>query len=208
MGWTARRWRPFTLFLGLDIDLTARGFGRFNVWSYPDEDLDAALSRSQADHRYDDPFFFLATPSLYADPGVLAPPGSTTVQINVVSDFDHFTTAASEGRHDAERDRVTEEILGAVERRLLPDLRAHCVVQEAWSPVDLATHVGLERGGMYGARLDFPNRVLHRVSPRTPFQNLFLTGATAGGPGLPGVVGASERLVERLLGGPGAGASF
>jgi len=66
--------------------------------------------------------------------------------------------------------------------------------------VDLAAHVGLERGGVYGARLDLQNRVLHRVSRRTPFKNLYLTGATAGAPGLQGVVGASMRLVERLLG--------
>lgn len=190
----------FTIFLGLDVDLAAQGFGRFNVWSYPSEDLDAAIARTTVAHQYDDPFFFLATPSLYADPGVLAPPGGTTVQINVASDFDWFATAAREGRHADETARVADEILAAVERRVLPDLRRHRVVQVAWSPVDLAAHVGLERGGMYGARLDFPNRVLHRISPRTPFRNLFLTGATAGGPGLQGVVGASMRLVERLLG--------
>jgi len=189
----------FTIFLGLDVDLATQGFGRFNVWSYPDEDLDAAIERTTLGHRYDDPFFFLATPSLYADPGVLAPPGGTTVQINVVSDFDWFAAAAREGRHEQETARVGGEILSAVERRLLPDLRRHCVVQEMWSPVDLSARVGLERGGMYGARLDVLNRVLHRVSRRTPFRNLYLTGATAGGPGLQGVVAASTRLVERLL---------
>lgn len=52
---------------------------------------------------------------------------------------------------------------------------------------------------IYGARLDFTNRVLRQVSQRTPFDNLSLTGATAGGPGLQGVVGASLRLVERRL---------
>ena len=189
----------FTIFLGLDVDLATQGFGRFNVWSYPSEDLDAAIDRTIVGHRYDDPFFFLSTPSLYADPGVLAPAGGTTVQINVASDFDWFATAAREGRHERETARVAEEILSAVERRLLPDLRRHRVVQIAWSPVDLAAHVGLERGGMYGARLDFQNRVLHRVSSRTPFENLYLTGATAGGPGLQGVVGASMRLIEGIL---------
>jgi phytoene dehydrogenase-like protein len=190
----------FTIFLGLDIDLAMRGFGRFNVWSYPDEDLDAAIERTTLGRCYDDPFFFLSTPSLYAEPGALAPPGNTTVQINVASDFDWFATAAREGRHARETTRIAEEIVTAVERRLVPGLRQHRVVQEAWSPLDLAARVGLERGGMYGARLDFANRVLHRVSPRTPFENLSLTGATAGSPGLQGVVGTSIRLVERLLG--------
>ena len=111
-------------------------------------------------------FFFLSTPSLYADSGVLVPAGSTTVQINVASDFEWFATAAREGRHAHETARIAEEILAAVERRLLADLRRYSVAQEVWSPVDLAAHVGLERGGMYGARLDFPNRVLHRVSQR------------------------------------------
>lgn len=190
----------FTIFLGLDIDLATQGFGGFNVWSYPEEGLDAAIENTTLGHRYDDPFFFLSTPSLNTEPGILAPSGSTTVQINVASDFDWFATAAREGRHERETARIAEEIVAAVERRLLPELRQHRVVQEAWSPVDLAARVGLERGGMYGARLDFANRVLHRVSPRTPFENLSLTGATAGGPGLQGVVGASLRLVERLLG--------
>jgi all-trans-retinol 13,14-reductase len=192
----------FTLFLGLDLDLATKGFGRFNVWSYPDEDLDASLDRTRVHHAYDDPFCFLATPSLYANPGVLAPAGHTTLQINVVSDFEAFATAFREGRHAEERARVAEAILAAVERRLVPGLRAHTVVREAWSPLDLATKVGLERGGMYGARLDFHNRVLHRVSPRTGFENLFLTGATAGGAGMQGVVGASTALVEKLLATP------
>jgi phytoene dehydrogenase-like protein len=191
----------FSIFLGLDIDLASCGFGRFNVWSYPDEDLDTAIERTTTDHRYDDPFFFLSTPSLYADPGVLAPPGGTTVQINVPSDFDYFAAIPDQRRHAQERTRVAEEVLAAVERRLFPDLRRHRVVQEVWSPVDLAAHVGLERGGMYGAQLDFQNRVLRRVPQRTAFTNLFLTGATAGGPGLQGVVGASMRLVDRLLAG-------
>jgi all-trans-retinol 13,14-reductase len=192
-------WSVFTIFLGVDVDLAARGFGRFNVWSYPDENLDAATDRTTVGHDYGDPSFFLSTPSLYADPGALAPIGQTTVQINVLSDFDWFATAMQEGRHETEATRIGDEILTAVERRLLPDLRRHCIVQEVWSPVDLAARVGLERGGIYGARLDLQNRVVHRVSRTTPFQNLYLTGATAGAPGLQGVVGASVRLVERLL---------
>jgi len=189
----------YTIFLGLDVDLAQHGFGRSNIWHYPSEDLDAALARTMKEHHYDDPFFFLSTPSLYADPGVLAPHGCTTVQINVGSDFEYFVEAERKGTYASEKARVTAEILAAVERRLIPDLREHSVVQEAWTPVDLARNVGLPRGGMYGARLDFENRVLRRVSQRTAFENLFLTGATAGGPGLQGVVAASTRLVESLL---------
>ncbi len=189
----------FTIFLGLDIDLDQRGFGRSNIWHYPGDDLDAVLARTMKEHCYEDPFFFLSTPSLYADPGVLAPIGRTTVQINVGSDFDYFAAAERQGTHASEKARVTAEILRAVERRLIPDLTQHCAVQEAWSPVDLARNVGLPRGGMYGARLDFENRILRHVSQRTAFKNLFLTGATAGGPGLQGVVAASTRLVESLL---------
>lgn len=189
----------FTVFLGLDIDLADHGFDRSNHWNFPEVDLDAAINRSMIEHDYADPFYFLSTPSLNADPGVLAPPGCTTVQINVGSDFDYFQAASDNGTHECEKIRITQEILAAVERRSLPGLSRHCVVQEAWSPVDLARHTGLARGGMYGARLDFVNRVVHRVSQRSDFENLFLTGATAGGPGLQGVVAASTRLVQRLL---------
>ncbi len=189
----------FTVFLGLDIDLATHGFGRSNVWCFPDEDIDAAVERGTREHRYEDPFFFLSTPSIYTDPGVLAPVGCTTVQINVASDFDYFDAAVQQGTHAIEKARVTGEILRAVERRMIPELTKHCVVQDAWTPVDLAQRVGLVRGGMYGARLDFQNRVMRRVSQRTAYKNLSLTGATAGGPGLQGVVAASMRLVERLL---------
>ena len=189
----------FTIFLGLDIDLAQYGFGRCNVWHYPDEDIDSALQRTMQEHVYDDPFFFLATPSLYADPGVLAPNGCTTVQVNVASDFEHFDSMVQQGTHSIEKKRVTGAILDAVERRLIPNLKRHIVVSEAWSPVDLADRVGLVRGGMYGARLDLQNRILRRVSQRTALSNLFLSGATAGGPGMQGVVAASTRLVEKLL---------
>ncbi len=189
----------FTVFLGLDIDLGAHGFGRFNVWDFPDVDLDAVIDRTMNGHSYEDPFFFLSTPSLYADPGVLAPPGCTTVQIDVASSYDYFEEAEQRGAHDSERQRVTEEIVRAVQRRRVPGLAGHIVVREAWSPLDLSRRTGLARGGMYGARLDFINRVIRRVPQRTDYANLFLTGATAGGPGLQGVVSASTRLVEKLL---------
>ncbi len=189
----------FTVFLGLDIDLGEKGFGRFNVWHFPSVDLDAAIANAVNEHCYDDPFFFFSTPSLYADPGVLAPPGCTTVQINVASSFDYFEEAMRQGTHASEKERVTTEILRAVERQLIPYLTKHCVVRESWSPVDLASRTGLARGGMYGARLDFTNRILRRVWPQTEFENLFLTGATAGGPGLQGVVAAGTKLVDDLL---------
>jgi all-trans-retinol 13,14-reductase len=198
----------FTVFLGVDLDLAAQGFGRSNVWSYPDYNLDAVLDRTLIDHSYADPFFFLSTPSLYADPGVLAPPGSTTMQVNVASSYDFFAEAAARGAHDREKERVTAEILAAVERRLVPNLTRHIRVLEAWSPIDLAERTGLVRGGMYGARLDFLNRVIHRVPTTTACSNLFLTGATAGGPGLAGVVTAGTRLAESLLAAePAAGES-
>ncbi len=191
----------FTLLLGLDTDLRAQGFGGFNVWSYPEEDIDEVIRRTQDGHDYGDPFFFFCTPSLHTEPGTLAPPGCTTVQINVASNFDYFDSCVQDGTHSAARQRAADDILAAVERRLVPNLRRHVLVQEAWSPVDLADRTGLVRGGMYGARLDFRNRVLRRVSPRTPYRNLFLTGATAGGPGLQGVVSAGSRLAEELLAG-------
>lgn len=201
-GATVPQYEPstscFTIFLGVDIDLSQQGFGRSNVWNYPSEDLDEAIGRTVDGHLYDDPFFFLSTPSLVADPGVLAPAGGTTIQINVASSFDFFETAENEGRHEAEKERVAAEILRAVERRLIPGLTQHIVVREVWSPLDLARRTGLPRGGMYGARLDFMNRVVRRVAQQTDFENLFLTGATAGGPGLQGVVAASLRLVDSL----------
>jgi all-trans-retinol 13,14-reductase len=88
----------FTVFLGVDVDLSTLGFGRSNVWHFPSEDLNAAITQANTTHRYDDPFFFCATPSLNADPGVLAPPGCTTVQINVSCDFDFFEQAVQQAR--------------------------------------------------------------------------------------------------------------
>lgn len=189
----------FTLFAGLDVDLREQGFGRSNVWSYPGTDLDEAIDRPFLEHDYRDPFFFLSTPSLYADDGVLAPKGCTTVQVDVGSSHEWFEDAQRRGVHDEVRSRVADEILAAVERRVLPGLRRHAVFVEAWSPVDLERHTGLPHGGMYGARLDFRNRVLRRVRPETPLANLYLTGATAGGPGLAGVVTAGTRLARQLI---------
>jgi phytoene dehydrogenase-like protein len=189
----------FTVFLGLDLDLTTRGFGRSNIWHFPSEDVSAAIAHANTTHSYEDPFFFFSTPSLNTDPSVLAPAGCTTVQLNVSCDFDFFERAVQLGTHAFEKARVEGELLRAVERRLVPGLASHIVVKESWTPVDLAQRVGLVRGGMYGARLDLQNRVLHAVGQDTAWPNLFLTGATAGGPGLQGVVASSTRLVKRLL---------
>ena len=53
-----------TLYLGLrGLDLRDHGFGSFNVWHYPHDDISRMYDDQLARHDLDDPWLFLSTPT-------------------------------------------------------------------------------------------------------------------------------------------------
>jgi len=86
----------FTVYLVLEgVDLRDHGFGRFNVWHYPHEDIDAIYRSQNEEGDFSDPWLFLSSPSLMSDSGGLGPPGYQIL---------HVATSCGYGRFRALRD--------------------------------------------------------------------------------------------------------
>lgn len=83
-------------------------------------------------------------------------------------------------------------------RDLIPDLDDHIRMKIYGTPTTSEYYLGQPQGNIYGAKL-IPEQVgLNRLGYRTELSNLFLVGASAGYPSVPGVIGNGLDVVELL----------
>ena len=194
----------FTIYLGLkDLDLREHGFGSYNVWHYPHDDLNAIYRRQLQGHDLSDPWLFLATPTLHTDAPGLAPPGHHILEVATACDYRHFEALRDRDRasYTKEKIEVRDRILDVIEQHYIPGLRDHIVMRVAGTPLTNEHFCRSPRGNAYGAALTPEHTQWPRVSFETPLSNLFMVNATAGYPSIGGTVGSGMRLFERLAGG-------
>ncbi len=192
----------FTLYLGVKgIDLRDHGFGSWNVWHYPHDDLDRIYA-DQLDHGdLSDPWLFCATPSLHSDAAGLTPPGHQLLEVATACDHQHFSQKKAEGSraYTQEKVRVRDRILDVLEERYVPGLRKHLALKVVGSATTNARYCWAPQGNAYGAALTPASR--SRVPFDTPIPNLYLVNATAGWPSVCGAVRSGTRLYERFAAG-------
>ena len=189
----------FTLYLGLrGIDLREHGFGSWNVWHYPHDDLNRLYADQVDRHDLSDPWLFLATPTLHSDAPGLAPAGHHLLEVATACDHAHFRALKEQGgdAYLREKVRVRERILDILEERYVPGLRKHVALKVVGSATTNARYCWAPEGNAYGAALTPAG--LRRVPFATPLPNLFLVNATAGYPSVCGTVGAGMRLFDQL----------
>lgn len=192
-----------TLYLGLkDIDLRDYGFGSFNVWSYPHDDLDAVY-RAQDAGDLSSPWLFLSTPTLHSDEPGLAPPGCQILEL--ATHAPHADWRALRDRdpraYNREKKKLREHLYDVLEQRFVPHLRDHVDVFAIGSPATNERFVHAPFGNAYGAALVPAHVGSSRKPMKTPLDNLWLCNATAGWPSIGGTVGTGRRLAHRLIAG-------
>jgi len=189
-----------TLFLGLrGIDLRDHGFGSFNVWHYPSDDIDRIYGRQLDRDDLSDPWLFLSTPTLHTDAPGLAPAGEQTLCVATSAAAEPYRTLAREkpDTYRARKRQVRERILDILTERYVPRLRDHLAVVACGTPATNERFVGAPRGNAYGAELGVPIR---RVPMETPVPNLFFCNASAGWPSVAGTIASGMRLHKMLRG--------
>ncbi len=193
----------FTLYLGIrGLDLARHGFGNWNVMHYGHDDVDECYRRQVDDDRFDNPSMFLSTPTLHQRDIRIAPDGCEQMVVCVPCRFEHFQAFHRQGRpaYLAEKERVTNLVLDQIERHYLPDLRQHLDLVEAGTPCTHERFVFAPRGNAYGADLTPRQFNTGKIDYRTPYPNLWLVGATAGGPSFAGGIHFARLLYEKLTG--------
>jgi all-trans-retinol 13,14-reductase len=172
----------FSVQLGMRRDLSQRGLGAFNQWSYADWNLDGAYP--VGDTLPKSPVFFLAANSLKDGSKGMAPPGCTSLEIITMVPFKRFERwkdlpmGRRGAEYEGEKKRLVDWVLAHVEARF-PKLLGDVEVQEAWSPLTCASYANAVEGGAYGPANVPEQTGRHRFSPLTPLSNVFLAGAGA-----------------------------
>jgi all-trans-retinol 13,14-reductase len=190
----------FTIYLGIrDLDLRDFGFGSYNVWHYPHEDLNEIYRTQLEDHDLSNPWLFLSTPTLHSDAPGIAPPGHHILEIATSCDYDHFAALRRQGRraYSKAKIKIRNRILEIVEDQYIPGLRKHNAMRLAGTPLTNERYCWAPRGNAYGSILS-ADAAWPRTDFRTPLDNLYLVNASAGFPSVSGTVGSGLRLFDRL----------
>lgn len=191
----------YTMYLGVkDLDLREHGFGSFNVWHYPHDDLNRIYRVQGQDNDLSDPWLFMSTPTLHSDAPGLCPPGHQILEVATSCSYDHFLELRTRDRraYTVEKLKIRDRILDVIEGRYVPGLRKHLAMRVAGTPLTNERFVRSPRGNAYGAALTPDNVRWPRVHFDTPLPNLYLVNATAGYPSIGGTVGSGMRLFDQL----------
>ena len=192
-----------TLYLGIEgLDLRDHGFGSFNVWHYPHDNLNRMYDDQLKRRDLDDPWLFLSTPTLHSDAPGLCPPGHQILEVATCADHAYFADLRQRDRraYNAEKKRIRERILDVLEASYVPHLRDHLAMRVMGTPVTNERFCRAPAGNAYGAALDPAHVTLERRPFRSQLGNLWMANATAGLPSVAGALGAGMKLYGELTG--------
>ena len=192
----------FNIYLGLDsrFEPQSYGIGNWNIWYYPNRDLNQAYLQ-QLEGNLENPWLFLSCPTLKSHESGMAPEGHHVLEITTVCPYEpfkelHETDAKA---YKAKKREVYQQIMARV-RDLIPDVDKYIRMKLYGTPTTSEYYLGQPEGNMYGAKL-IPQQIgLNRLGYKTELPNLFLVGASAGYPSVPGVISNGMDVVELLTG--------
>lgn len=192
----------FNIYLGLDsrFEPQSYGIGNWNIWYYPNGDLNQAYQQ-QLEGNLEHPWIFLSCPTLKSHEPGMAPEGHHVLEITTVYPYEpfkeiHETDAKA---YKAKKREVYQQVMSSV-RDLIPDVDKYIRMKIFGTPTTSEYYLGQPQGNMYGAKL-IPQQIgLNRLGYKTELPNLFLVGASAGYPSVPGVISNGMDVVELLTG--------
>jgi phytoene dehydrogenase-like protein len=190
-----------TLYLGVKgLDLREHGFGSFNVWHYPHEDIGRMYRDQLERHDLSDPWLFMSTPTLHSDEPGTCPPGHQILEIATACDHRRFADLRRRDRraYNREKKKIRDRILEIVEATYVPGLHDHLALRVTGTPATNERFCRAPEGNAYGSALTPKNVDLRRRPYRTSLENLWLANATAGFPSVAGAVGAGLKVFDEM----------
>ena len=201
----------FCVYLGLDVDLAARGMPNSNHFIWGDYDIEGVYDELDAGRLTSKAMCYLTAASL-KDPESrhLAPKGHTNLQIMTLAPREYDVWNVERGPADGghyHRDPgyrkskadLVEQLIDT-STQIIPDLREHIVWKEAASPVSQERFTRSTGGTSYGIEMSCNQAGPMRMGPRTEIEGLFLCGAsTPSGPGIAGVMTSGIQTAGEVL---------
>lgn len=191
------------LYLGVRRDLRDHGWGAYNVWDYPDWDIDAAYEPMFRGELPDELPFFISPNSLKDPTGSMAPDGCSTVEVIVPCPWEMFArwenVPADERGEEYETlvEKMRRRVMGELEERH-PELVADVEVCELSTPLAFRHHVNAIEGGLYGPAHSPGQTFNSRFAPRGKLGRLTLCGQGVVGCGVSTAI-MSGRVAANLL---------
>ncbi len=131
----------------------------------------------------------------------LAPPGKTVLQVLLPTQFDYWNNLLTNDpeRYLAEKSRVTEEVLAALETRY-PGIRSDIEMTDVATPTTFVRYTRNYQGAWEGWMIS-PESFAKRVSKTLPgLKNFYLTGQwVEPGGGVPTVLMSGRSVVRQIM---------
>lgn len=169
----------FVVWLGLNTDVT-KIESRAEVNLYSGYDAEAGYTAALAG----DPDKTGVACMLYDNlaPG-FSPQGRSTISIMFLCGYEpwrRFEKDYDAGRKDEyrrEKNRVADQLIAQVEKRLIPGLSGMIDMREASTPLTNRRFTGNTSGAIYGFDQTTENTFMNRLDVRTPVRGLYLASA-------------------------------
>ena len=192
----------FNIYLGLDsrFEPQSYGIGNWNIWYYPNSNLNQAYQQ-QFEGNLEHPWIFLSCPTLKSHEPGMAPEGHHILEITTICPYEPFKELHETDlkAYKAKKRAVYQQVMASV-TNLIPDINKYTRMKIFGTPTTSEYYLGQPQGNMYGAKL-IPKQIgLNRLGYKTELPNLFLVGASAGYPSVPGVISNGMDVVELLTG--------
>lgn len=164
----------FVLYVGVDADLSDRGYKGQNIYCFDDYNVDdtfLSIEKGEVPEKI---------PILIATNGVVdksfAPEGKTGLVVHSVLPFKFFSEMDRSSPEYAEvKERLTEKLMETV-YRYMPEIKGKVIFTEAASPLTLQRYTGNEDGSLMGWAVTQENLLPPFNSYKTAIHGLYLTG--------------------------------
>jgi phytoene dehydrogenase-like protein len=162
----------FVTYLGLNIDLAAKGYTDTEIFYNTSKDT-VAMYDNMMKNNFKDGLLSITIYSNYGDP-IYAPPGKSVVALLEFSDYDAWPKDPDEYRKMKEE--KAKEVIDLA-AKVIPELGdpRNIEVMEAMTPVTLAEFTMNYHGIPYGFYLD--TKQWKKVPVNTPIDNLFIASS-------------------------------
>ncbi len=192
------------LYAGLRGTAAELGLPRHNFWIYPGPDHDANVEAYERDPEAPLPVVYASFPSAKDPTFEERFPGRSTIELITLAPFERYMRwYGSEWRerpeaYEAHKRRLSERLLAALYGQL-PQLRGRIDHHELSTPLSTRHFANYERGEIYGLE-HTPQRFRERfLKPRTPIENLYLTGQDIVSCGVAGAMAAGYLTASVIL---------
>jgi all-trans-retinol 13,14-reductase len=187
----------FTLYLGVDLDLTQMGFDGALVHYYPAMSKNPWVEKNEEGFDIEKEKMAIRMDSI-KNP-MLAPMGTHTVAIATFAPYALFTDGANKSpQYTAIKEEIVQKIIGITEQ-VIPGLSSHIMVRDASTPLTYERETLNTHGATMGWYLSAKEFSRMR-SQKTPIAHLYQAGHwTFPGGGIPMVIISGINAAQLVL---------